>query len=197
MAKKLFFGCLGLFVFAFLVCGGLSYWFYKKFTGKTPEQVAQMVQEMTPGARAPNGFTPSLGVDLVGMKMAGFENKSSHQQIMLIMAPISAKDPVPTREQLLPSLKVTLAAEDQKRARSSSQESTLQIKGQPETFPFLKRLVTQAGQSKWEWNTLAWAANDRQHVVMIQAQSPQNLPQDKFVQEFMLSVQLKPFYQTK
>lgn len=197
MGKKILLGCLALAILGFLTVAGAGYWFYKSFTGKTPEQVAQLAQELAPGARAPQGFVPSMGMDMVGLKMADFKNQSTRQHILLILVPINPKDQVPAREELVPSLKVSLNQEDLKRAKSSSQESALEIKGQQASFPFFKRLVKERGESKWEWNTLAWGATDHQHAVMIQASAPQNLPDDKFVRDFVLTLQLKPFCQDK
>ncbi|MBS2040587.1 hypothetical protein JST97_36710 [bacterium] len=197
MGKKIFIGCLAVAILGFLTVAGIGYWFYKSFTGRTPEQVVQLAQELAPGSHVPQGFAPGLSMDLAGLKMVDFENNTTRQHLSLIQIPVKADQPVPTREELVPSLKVTLSQEDRKRFKVSSQESAVELKGEKDSFPFFKRLVTERGESKWEWCTLAWGATDHQHAIMIQASSPQNAPEDKFLRDYVQTLQLTPYCQSK
>lgn len=189
MWKKILLGCLVIGILGAIAMGGLTYYFFKNFTGKTPEQVAQMAQEIAPGAQAPAGFTPGMGFELVGTKTATFEEKSTHRDLLVVLAPINPKDPVPQRDQVVLVLKESLNREALKKAKTSSRESALEIKG----FPCFKHLVTGGGQAQWEWALMAWGPIDHKQIVMIMGHAPEALPDDKFVQDFMSKIKLDPY----
>lgn len=189
MWKKILLGCLVVGILGAITVGGLTYYFFSNFTGKTPEQVAQMAQEIAPGAQPPAGFSAGMGFELMGSKTASFEDKSTRRDLLVILVPLDPKYPIPRRDEVVPSLKESFNREAVKKGKTSSQESALEIRG----FPCFKHLVTGPGQTQWEWALMAWGPTDHKQIVMITAHAPQDLPDNKFVQEFMSKIKLDPY----
>lgn len=191
MWRKILNGCGCLFLLSLLGFGIFGYTMYKKMSSQTPEQVAQMAAEVAPGAKAPAGFQPGMGMDLAGIRMAGFEDKKGRREVTVMLVPTEANAPIPTKEEVVPALVASLAQEDRKRMRQSSQEQTVVVKSQKGSFQCLQRKVESAGEpARWEWTALAWAPSERNHLVMILAHSPKK--EDKFFSEFMAGLQLEP-----
>ena len=139
MWRKILNGCGCLFLLSLLGFGIFGYTMYKKMSSQTPEQVAQMAAEVAPGAKAPAGFQPGMGMDLAGIRMAGFEDKKGRREVTVMLVPTEANAPIPTKEEVVPALVASLAQEDRKRMRQSSQEQTVVVKSQKGSFQCLQR----------------------------------------------------------
>lgn len=192
MWKKFLVGCLVIFVVGAAALSGLAYWFFKSSFGKNPELVAQ---EIAPGLKIPTGFEPGMGMEVVGTKTAIFDDKTNHRQLILVLIPNDPKGALPQKNQVTEWLKTSMDAEDAKKGRHSSKESSLEVKSQLGSFPCLKRLVSSNRESvQWKWLALAWGPTDHKHQVMIMGQAPESLPDDGFFKDVMADIRLEPCY---
>lgn len=184
-------GC-GLVLLAMGACAGLAalgYGFFKSAVIMDPAQVTAMSEGMLPGATAPAGFKPQMGMDVAGFKMAMFGPAEGPDDSTIGVMQFPMKPEEFDWQQAIREM-------DQRGGDSgnekvlSTEPTTLQLGGQEQ--PGIQQVVEDSGVRKIRKIAMLGTPT-KDKVVMLLLESPEGTSRDEAFAAFGKGLRLDGF----